>query len=590
MNRAPLPLVVVVNLFLCSTAFGQNSGSAGQTVRPGAPAGAQLPGMPPARDGRNATQTGTARLRGRVVSAHDGAPLRRAQVTASVVENQIRRTTTTDADGRYEFLDLPAGRFSVTVNKTGYVTLQYGQRRTFEAGTPITLAEGQQVERIDFSLPRGAVISVRITDDFGDPLAGANVQVQRYQYGPDGQRRLTPAPGGAILGLASTDDRGEFRAYGLMPGEYVVSASYRNMLMPPTGNAGDTSEGFSPTFHPGTVSANEAQAISVANGEEVSVQFSMVAARLAKISGTVVDSEGRPAAGAMLMVMTRQGTGGFSYGAGSVAPDGSFTLTGIAPGELSIDVRPVPRPGATGGEFASMPIVVSGADISNVRIVTGKGALISGRVVFEGTSPRTAPGGNPLRVFPAPADPSRPFLSFGGSDPLTNGVLDDSGAFQLSGSAGRVFLTVSAGPSWVMKSVTLDGEDITDEPLDLTGKQSVSGVVIRMTDRLTQIAGQVTDARGQTLRDYVVVILPAEAGQEPVAAGRSIRTARPDSNGRFQTRGMRPGRYVATAIEDLEQGRQFAPEFQEQLRRSAREFSVREGESVTLDLKLTNGF
>ncbi len=194
MNRAPLPLVVVVNLFLCSTAFGQNSGSAGQTVRPGAPAGAQLPGMPPARDGRNATQTGTARLRGRVVSAHDGAPLRRAQVTASVVENQIRRTTTTDADGRYEFLDLPAGRFSVTVNKTGYVTLQYGQRRTFEAGTPITLAEGQQVERIDFSLPRGAVISVRITDDFGDPLAGANVQVQRYQYGPDGQRRLTPAP------------------------------------------------------------------------------------------------------------------------------------------------------------------------------------------------------------------------------------------------------------------------------------------------------------------------------------------------------------------------------------------------------------
>jgi hypothetical protein len=140
-----------------------------------------------------------------------------------------------------------------------------------------------------------------------------------------------------------------------------------------------------------------------------------------------------------------------------------------------------------------------------------------------------------------------------------------------------------------MKSVTLDGEDITDEPLDLTGRQSVPGVVIRMTDRLTQIAGQVTDARGQTLRDYVVVILPAEAKQEPVVAGRWIRTARPDSNGRFETRGMRPGRYVATAIEDLEQGRQFAPEFQEQLRRNAREFSVREGESVTVDLKLTTG-
>ena len=115
----------------------------------------------------------------------------------------------------------------------------------------------------------------------------------------------------------------------------------------------------------------------------------MIAARLAKISGTVVDSEGRPAAGAMLMVMSRQGIGGLISGAGSVASDGSFTITGIAPGEHSIDIRPIPRPGATGGEFASVPIVVSGSDISGVRIVTGEGALISGRVVFEGTSSRS---------------------------------------------------------------------------------------------------------------------------------------------------------------------------------------------------------
>jgi protocatechuate 3,4-dioxygenase beta subunit len=168
------------------------------------------------------------------------------------------------------------------------------------------------------------------------------VQVQRYQYGPDGQRRLTPVSAGGSFGFNSTDDRGEFRAFGLMPGEYVVSASYRSPLAPPTGNASDTSEGFSPTFHPGTVSANDAQAISVANGEEVSVQFSMIAARLAKISGTVVDSDGRPAAGSMLTVMTRQGTGGFSYGAGSVSSDGTFTISGIAPGEHSIDVRPIP--------------------------------------------------------------------------------------------------------------------------------------------------------------------------------------------------------------------------------------------------------
>jgi hypothetical protein len=109
-----------------------------------------------------------------------------------------------------------------------------------------------------------------------------------------------------------------------------------------------------------------------------------------------------------------------------------------------------------------------------------------------------------------------------------------------------------------------------------------------MTDKLTQISGQVADARGQVLRDYVVVVLPQES-KEPVVAARWIRTIRPDSNGRFQMRGLRPGRYVATALETIEQGRQFAPEFQQELRRGAREFSLREGETVTLDLKLTTG-
>jgi len=587
MKRIPVPLVAIVSaLLLGSTASAQVTGATGQSARPGAPSGAQAPGMP-ARDGRTPTQTGTARLRGRVVAALTGAPLRRAQVTLFGAEGQVRRSATTDGDGRYEFADLPSGRFSMTANKSGYVALQYGQRRPLEAGTQVTIGEGERLEHIDFSLPRGAVISVRINDDFGDPLAGAQVQVQRYQYGPDGQRRLSSVASGSPFPSA-TDDRGEFRAYGLMPGEYVVSASYRNQIAALGGNPNDAAEGFAPTFYPGTVNAAEAQAVSVALGEEASVQFSLAAARLARISGTVVDSEGRPAVGAQLQIMTRQGNGASSNGGGTVAADGTFLISGVPPGEHSVEVRPQFRPGMTGGEFGSAPIVVSGGDISGIRIVTSRGATISGRVVFEGTSPRSE-AGSPLRVLLSPVDPSRASFAFPLNDPAVNGTLDDNGRFQIAGASGRIFLTLSTPPPWMLKSVTLEGEDITDEPLDLTGKQSVSGVVIRMTDRATLISGQVTDTRGQVVRDSVVVILPADAKQDPFVAARWIRTARPDSSGRFQSRGMRPGPYVATAIESLEPGRQFSPEFQEQLRRSAREFSVREGESRTLDLKLTTG-
>src|SRR4029434_10694302 len=88
------------------------------------------------------------------------------------------------------------------------------------------------------------------------------------------------------------------------------SATVRNLGGLPTfPNANDSNEGFSPTFYRGTVSAAEAQAVAVAVGEERSVQFAMVAARMARIAGTVVDSEGRPASGAQLIVISRQGCG-----------------------------------------------------------------------------------------------------------------------------------------------------------------------------------------------------------------------------------------------------------------------------------------
>ncbi|MGH9239532.1 MAG: hypothetical protein ACRD3G_15935 [Vicinamibacterales bacterium] len=130
--------------------------------------------------------------------------------------------------------------------------------------------------------------------------------------------------------------------------------------------------------------------------------------------------------------------------------------------------------------------------------------------------------------------------------------------------------------------------DITDVPLDLDEAAAVSDVRITLTDKVTTVAGHVTDSRGQAMTDYVVVIQPAEQ-KEAVIAARLIRLARPDTRGRFEARNLRPGRYVATAIEALEQGRQYSPEFQKELRRGAREYTLKEGETIAVDLRLTTG-
>ena len=370
-----------------------------------------------------------------------------------------------------------------------------------------------------------------------------------------------------------------------MPGEYVINAGIRSVLTTLTTvpNPNDSREGYPPTFYPGTLNSTEAQAISLGVAEEKNVQFALLSAHMSRISGTVRDSQGRPPSSAELILLSRQGTLNISS-ISAVGPDGNFTIGGVAPGEYSLEARMQPQPGGV-AEGASVPVVVGGTDVNGLVVTTTRGALVTGRVIWEGTAPKTNPLPIPMRVMPTPADPSRISLGLA-SDPAANGTLDADGNFQIGGVAGRVFLAMPVPPAWMIKSITLDGADMIDTPLEVTGSGTIDGVRITLTDKLTNITGQVTDGSGKTLTDYVVIVQPADA-KEPLIASRYIRTVRPDTSGRFEMRGLRPGRYVATAIEALEQGRQFAPEFQEQLRRGAREFTIGEGASVTLDLRLT---
>jgi protocatechuate 3,4-dioxygenase beta subunit len=580
-TRVAVPIIAVA--LLAGSAAGQQEPGAGPFGRGGQPPFRGRGVMPP-RDNTPAP-VGKARITGRVLSAESGTPIRRAQISLTSRDARVNRNVATDAEGRYELATLPTGRYRLSVSKAGYVPLEYGQARPFEAGKPLDLADGQLLEKIDFSLPRGSVITGRITDEFGDPITDVQVQALRFQF-VNGERQLVTS--GRV---ARTDDLGQYRIFGLMPGEYVVHASLREMPAAARETPSDAS-GYPGTYFPGVADASQAQTVSVTIGQELSaIGFPLVPARFARVAGVVLASDGRPLGGAILVIrprMSGSGLGNLVGGGGRSAADaeGRFSLARIPPGEYVLDVQQRPdRPqNVTNAvaqlEFASLPLTVSD-DVENLTITTTAGITLSGRVVYEGQNPpRTS-----FQIM-AIAPDGAPGLRALAGRALGSGRVSGDGTFDIHGLFGPQLLRPQNVPTgWTLKSVEVNGTDVTDMPFDFRPGSNITGAVITLTDRVSEVSGLVLDARGQIASDYVLVVFPEDAKLWG-AQSRHVQTTRPNQNGVFSIKGLPPGRYLAAAVPSLENGLQNDRGVLERLRSGAEGFSLAEGGSANLNLRM----
>ena len=569
----------------------------------------QFPGMMGGRQ-----KTGTARIRGRVVAADSGSAVRRALVRITGPDIGSKGAMT-DAEGRYEFRDLPGGRFNLSVSKSGYVTMQYGQTRPFESGKPIELTDAQTLEKADFSMPRGSVISGRLVDEFGDPIADAVVNPMRSVWS-GGRRRLQSTGRSAM-----TNDLGQFRIYGLSPGDYYVSATYSGgqmMAMEMTmaamaGGGGAASgptgsnpgSGYAPTYFPGTPNGGEAQKISVAAGQEAqNTDFALQPVKLAKISGTVMSSEGKPVEGSLINAMPRSPDPASMMMAGASRTDknGNFTISNVAPGDYVLQSRTVQIAMAGGGdnvmvsarigggaadgaepEVGSLPVSVSGEDISNVILVTSKGATAAGRLTFEGgAKPATLTN---IRISAMSADNDAPVMMM--MMPGGGTTVKADGTFEMRGLSGtRIVRAVNLPPGWMLKSVRVNGADVTDGGIEFKPGEAVTGVDVVLTSKLTEVNGTVKGAGSQPVKDFTLVVFSDEPQRWTAPNSRYVAGARPDQDGRFQVKNLPPGGYYAIAVDYLPQGEWGDPEVLERLKTNASKFSLDEGETKTLDLKI----
>ena len=527
----------------------------------------------------------TASIKGLVTTADTGAPVRGAEVRLSS-RGSYNRLVTTDGDGLFTLRDLPAGEYQLTVSRAGFTSMIFGQRRPLETPTPIKLSEGESFTG-NVALTRGGAIHGRIVDEFGEPLAGTRVQVLRSRM-VQGQRRLqSMGPGD------QTDDTGEFRVYGLPPGDYYVTAS--------TGPA-DSVRRAPPIYYPGTPSFTEAQSITLAVGTEASADFQLQPFRNARVSGIVFSASGAPVQASVQLSSEAVGLGqsfeqvgnpqAFTLIADSGA-DGRFAIEDVPPGPYILTANSSfvagliagqeagnPNAGPNkamqdimerGPEIAVLPIAVSGENISDIALTTRRGGVLSGTFVPDSGVVRPLPQGLSADIR-SPGNASGMRMMQGGRNNM----------FRVAGMIGPFSLDVIGLPEgWAVSRITVDGNDVTDEAIDLKGTNATARVVL--TDRVTTISGMVQLRRERS--GYSVVIFPDDTTRWTYPT-RYVRAVRADDQGRFSVRGLPANeRYYAVAVDYLEDGEEQDPQFLERLRARAMTFSLGEGEqrSVVLD-------
>ena len=519
----------------------------------------------------------SGRIAGHVTDAVSGKPIVDATVRLVRWEGGLGRPSPpgrSNEQGAFEFKELVAGSYQLTVAAERYVGLEFGQKVPWEPGRRIELADSQQFDKADLPLPRTSAVEGRLTDEFGDPMPGVTVQIARVQF-VAGKRRLLPISAAANV-TRPTDDLGRFRVYNLPPGDYYVLA-----LSGPFAGADDPS-GFAPTYYPGTRVATQAQAVHVGVAQDLAdISFPLAPAAMGTVSGSVVDKSGQAQVGSTVMLFQTTGGDVRALISARIATeaDGAFAFRNVAAGSYVVQAWGRPQGGGNLGRapFGSLALDVPEGGARDLVIAVG-GATLKGHISFEGTA--AIPSPNVVLVSPAIVD----FVSgpAGGGPPPT--VTHDDWTFEVNNMSGRRVIWLAVGsPAWILKRATLDGKDVTDEPLDFS-KGDVDGLEITLTSNVATIAGTVTD-NGAPATGYGVLVF-AEDSTKWAFPSRFVAAAGANQTGGFRVTGLPAGAYRVVALPASEIADAQDPEVLTKLVVFATSVLVGEGETQTVALKL----
>ena len=536
-------------------------------------------------------------------------PLRHAVVTATAAELPGARQAVTDDDGRFTFVDLPAGRYSFVVDKPGYVKTFHGSKRPGGTqGTPVAVLAGQPAPEITIRVPRGAVIAGTVRDQFGTPVSTAQVSVKQV-IAASGRRRVADVPNLRVP-MFTTDDQGRYRIYGLPPGEYLVfcelpGITYRGVIetnsadveavlreiragrsAPAANAAAPRAVSMAGGYLPGVPDADSAQIIAVGVGEErAGADILIGPLRALSVSGTSIGPGGAPMRNIMIAIVnTATGTRIGSGGVIMPGPDGRFVLSALPPGRYTLMGRAAEN-GAGEGDampyFAQTEFVLTDQNISGVELQFERGVTVTGRIVPP-VGAVAADAAN-VRLGATPVDS---YASLVPARVIATTRRDGTFVFDGVGPGKWRVTGASLPAGWSLRSAVLGGRDTLDLPFEVRLGEPIAGLTVSMTDQPTEVTGTVLDASGRPTSEYSMLAFSADRTHWTTAPRRVSSAARLSSDGRYRISGLPPGEYYLAVMTDVSPGELDDPSFLESLIPWAVKVVLGEGERKVQDYRI----
>ena len=451
----------------------------------------------------------------------------------TIQETKSRKTVgamVTGEDGRFEFAQLPAGKYSLQGAKRGYLPGAYEQHEQFS--TAIVTGPEFQTENLVLRIAPMAVISGHIFDEAGEPVRSAQVVLYVEENGGGISRIIR-------FGTASSDDRGYYDFFLLRPGNYFVSATAKPWyaIHPTTGMDAAASSvqhipaaldvAYPTTYYNGASDADGATPIALKGGDHAEIDLRL-----------------NPAPALHLIFRVAQEQEGFAtpilqkhvfdsvepVDSGEILPvaPGVYEMTGVPAGRYTVRAR-----NSNTGEVeqaSDVELLHNGQELNTSRGEPVGSVKVTVKMPGQESIPK--------QLVIAVLDLRPRMVAYKRADASGEASFED-----LAPGKYALMVFTPAKPYFVVRSSSQNGETPGH------GLNIAPGANLEMTafvvGGVVNVEGVVHKA-GKPLAGVMVVLVP----KEPDAHIELFRRDQSDFDGTFMVPSVVPGTYTIVAVED----------------------------------------